>query len=1159
MHEDSCKNGPSFPWLPAPPLLRLEPLSTFPRCPEAQSSWGSAERKRPAMPPATQHLCMQINTPSLRGPCALDPNTEMEISSSSSTIAEQQLRRQEGQSNTNTDVAKQSLISSEEWLQLHGLKSNKLTLKQILSQIGFPHCEAYVTSLGRFVASRYADGLFPRVYRAEDGTAYNLTAKSELICQFVEHLKQAVESYEQRINWLTSRSRQVFGVILEQCIAIVLDLGDMRKEELSLCQDALTMVLEEQVALIAKFNIIRASREPVKWQENAAPAMEQSIAAAISWVEKLTFEQALSQASRLDALQEAGKDRTIESVYYFVVGDIPEESKQLLLQRVLEMPCPVCTVSFNARGEGTVAFLKDLSAKAHGRFHAFAERTEYVGFPASSLKDGDSVVTSNSRKLKGKPPPGAGVREDVFLIWREMEEACSTLAQIQRLVAEPSKSDMATTESESGTTSVGSEPNPEDMWDSKKWLQKYGLKAQKLSFYDVLADCSFRHADGVVDIKAKPENESIQTSAETNRKTVHAKYCSRFVHAPWKDGSLVHVCVTKEKCTWYTERIHAVLAQIRRRIEWLQAGSRILFGKVYKDCVYILIDTSHSMKGKLDLVKDKIIQFMQEQLKFKRKFNFVQFDAHAVAWRERLVDINEDNLQGARSWVRNMKVGSSTNTLHALQVAFADKETQAIYLLTDGRPDQPPEMVIDQVKVFQKIPIYTISFNYNDKMANDFLKELASLTGGEFHSYQLGPKDACPPKAEQNEDLTLLIKEMEQGRSDLEKMQNLYSESLIMDWWYNGEKEGDRHHVGMDGAKREGMLNLLEQEMVLETFLSVAAVFRALEVCPGKYGGISGSLLAPEATKTSLLRSQMCTLKSVACSRKTDDLPTPSSWNPPGDRGKAERVSVSEPELSILLTNEYLDDISLERPTPEGSHPYDQEKLTIMDALSATAVPHSPTYIPILGKHVTSKVFDEKAERTKLLKCIFQGTWLVLFAALYVLMANLGQVFPLAHVCNDTNKMTLINPQGVKLNVYKQKVEQAIKSYEKRLNKIVWRALSQEEKEKLDANKPMRYLENKAALNEALERLNWPISLKELSMLENEILAGKMYIQQAMELQEAAMKEDTVSRAPAEPQKFQGNSTKKIKSKKLHHLKGQRVIARCDANGFYFPGRYFIL
>lgn len=34
------------------------------------------------------------------------------------------------------------------------------------------------------------------------------------------------------------------------------------------------------------------------------------------------------------------------------------------------------------------------------------------------------------------------------------------------------------------------------------------------------------------------------------------------------------------------------------------------------------------------------------------------------------------------------QVGSSTNTLNALQIAFADEETQVIYLLTDGRPDQ---------------------------------------------------------------------------------------------------------------------------------------------------------------------------------------------------------------------------------------------------------------------------------------------------------------------------------------------------------------------------------------------------------------------------------------------------------------------------------------
>ncbi|KAK2499358.1 hypothetical protein MC885_018331 [Smutsia gigantea] len=238
----------------------------------------------------------------------------METPGLTSTISEQQLRRQEGLSNTKTDSADQRLISSEEWLQLHGLKSNKLTLKQILSQIGFPHCEDYVTSLGRFVASRYADGLFPRFYRAGDGRVYNLTAKSELIHEFVGHLTQAVESYKQRMDWLTSKSRQIFGVVLEQCVTIVLDLGGMLEEELHLCRDALTMLLQEQVAHITKFNIIWVSQEPVKWQEDAAPVTEQSIAAAISWVGKLTFKLATSQAGRLDALLEAGKDKTV-SVY----------------------------------------------------------------------------------------------------------------------------------------------------------------------------------------------------------------------------------------------------------------------------------------------------------------------------------------------------------------------------------------------------------------------------------------------------------------------------------------------------------------------------------------------------------------------------------------------------------------------------------------------------------------------------------------------------------------------------------------------------------------------------------------------------------------------------------------------------------------------------
>ncbi|XP_054196919.1 von Willebrand factor A domain-containing protein 3B isoform X10 [Homo sapiens] len=441
----------------------------------------------------------------------------------------------------------------------------------------------------------------------------------------------------------------------------------------------------------------------------------------------------------------------------------------------------------------------------------------------------------------------------------------------------------------------------------------------------------------------------------------------------------------------------------------------------------------------------------------------------------------------------------------------------------------PPETVIDQVKRFQEIPIYTISFNYNDEIANRFLKEVAALTGGEFHFYNFGCKDPTPPEAVQNEDVTLLVKEMEQGHSDLEKMQDLYSESLIMDWWYNAEKDGDSKH------QKEICSMISTPEKCAKPQSDVDSTqTSSLNMLKGPWGLSDQKVqkkkvLHAESTKTSLLRSQMSSLRSSACSERKDGLSNASS----------RRTALSDKEMSILLAEEWLDDKSSEKVTREGSQVYDHDssdvssenwlktyglvakKLTLMDALSVAAVPHSSTYVPVLDKHVMSKVFDE--------------------------------VFPLAHVCNDTNKMTLINPQGAKLNIYKRKVEQAIQSYEKRLNKIVWRALSQEEKEKLDANKPIQYLENKTVLNQALERLNWPISLKELSMLESEILAGKMYIQQAMELQEAA-KKNYANKAPGEQQKLQGNPTKKTKSKRPDPLKGQKVIARCDENGFYFPG-----
>ncbi|NWR73973.1 VWA3B protein, partial [Centropus unirufus] len=207
----------------------------------------------------------------------------------------------------------QSLTSSSKWLQIYGLKKNKLSLPHILSQVGFQHRKDYVTTLGKSVASRYADGLFPQYQRAQDGSVYNLTVKKELILHFVDCLMGAIELYKQRMEWLTSESRQIFGVIQERCIVIVLDFGTAAQTEFDLCRHALSMVLVEQVAQIAKFNLIRAAQDLMKWQQKSTPVSQHTVESALTWLWKLDPMTAASNASPVEALLEAMSDEAVSS------------------------------------------------------------------------------------------------------------------------------------------------------------------------------------------------------------------------------------------------------------------------------------------------------------------------------------------------------------------------------------------------------------------------------------------------------------------------------------------------------------------------------------------------------------------------------------------------------------------------------------------------------------------------------------------------------------------------------------------------------------------------------------------------------------------------------------------------------------------------------
>ncbi|NXB14676.1 VWA3B protein, partial [Rhagologus leucostigma] len=579
---------------------------------------------------------------------------------------------------------------------------------------------------------------------------------------------------------------------------------------------------------------------------------------------------------------------------------------------------------------------------------------------------------------------------------------------------------------------------------------------------------------------------------------------------------------------------------------WLQQGSRGLFGNVFEDDVYILIDTSQSMNNKLPLVKEKVFQLIQEQLRHKKRFNFVKFSAQAVAWQEKLAEVNEENLQDAWLWIKGLEVGSSTNTLKALQIALADTDTQAIYLLTDGRPDQPPRIILAEVQLHCKIPIHTVSFNCDDIEANKFLYELSTRTEGRFHYYDIYLSDPDTTEFMVNKDIHLLKREIDQGEKDLEKVKTFHEKSLMMNSHNEEDYPEDTYVLILHGVKsrEEGLeegMSPEEKSFSVKKGVKCTAIFKGKlteqEVRSGAGNNVSPVIFVSSGAsfEAKLCRSavhgteiqQRCRVGHAAAYCDSALTAVARLLPVPKLASKSELYDTSSnhfKRFKCISTSCYISQSLFSSSLDVSSalwlktHGLAARRLTIMDALGPTAVPHSTKYIPVLDKHVVSKVFDK--------------------------------MLPLARVSNDKKRISLINLQAVNLDAYKEKLEQAIKSYERRLNLVIWRALSQEERDKFKEDGPVQYTQHKEALLEALENLGWPISHEDIKLLEDEILMALTYIQQASDLQEAVKKETEKS----SESHISNNKKTRQKCQIFVTHKSQKVIARSDITGFYYPG-----
>ncbi|RUS89184.1 hypothetical protein EGW08_003063, partial [Elysia chlorotica] len=1086
-----------------------------------------------------------------------------------------------------------SLISSKRWLQNYGLKKNRLQLNQILPAIGFKLSDDFDETLKRPVSSRYGGGLFRQMLHP-DGRTFNISCSKDKLLQLEKRLLQAMYLFRRRLEWLTTESRRTFGVIEERAVTIVLDIRNMSPQQFDQYKTALERVLREQVSQLAKFNLIRATEQLEMYSPECAPVSHDTIQNAIQWLWSLDRLAPVSATAAAEGILRALADQHNEAVYLFTEGTSVDSGKEILMDKVArsKFKVPVHVVSFNCDCSNTVKFLKQFAKASRGKFHAYAVVMELDAYEAQPTSDS---LTSRAnimlkRKTFGGVPAGAGVREDVILIFEEVEEARNNLAQVRMLIERAPEPKRAPSEDIEPGRPISLKD--EQYMSSREWLQIYGLDARKLGLYDVLGGVAFKHLDGVIDIMEPPTNGS-QTDAVVNQKLINARYCDRFPIVKWRDGRVVHVQVTPDVHRTYEERVQVALNKVQQRIDWLNQGSRALFGTLVEDMIYILIDTSASMQPSLGFVKQKLFVLMQEQLRHKKKFNLVTFNSKASGWKDRLVEVSERSLQSAWTWVQNLSCWGTTNTYGALQLAMADPQVQAIYLLTDGRPDQPPKSIIAQVQMQKHIPVHTISFNCNDSDANHFLNDsdanhflygLAEATGGRYHYFSEAGPPVDQPDSWESMDIRILKDEIKKGLENLDKLAGLRDECTRMAWKRETEDLRKSIDSARESAMNTGRLSAMppldskdiyrpDSEMrpmsptpptssppprpISSTpppprpssappSRSVSVMSPRLIPTPppsdkpdrpdsshtGRLRGSGGLPVKlpkrPKSAKVALRKplvagktnfmnfSPLLEHRKEICHTRTSMLRTlnssgrfsPNEWLLPetkslfqvqAERQKeiAQRKSLSVPYktwaistyglktfekntehkfkiiLNTLSSNSRASEMSSKQWL--SKHGLVAKRLTILDALGSTFIPHKAKYVSILDKHVMSKVFDE--------------------------------VLPIAHVSKSQN-VRLVNPNGVNLKEYEKKVKAAQEKFRKRLNALVWNVLSESAKEEFDSDGPVSFEENQSKILLHLEDANWPVREQDVTLLANEIARAEKFLHQSRALRKAAAGED---------------------------------------------------
>eukprot|EP00729_Bicosta_minor_P006664 gene6664-8522_t len=131
-----------------------------------------------------------------------------------------------------------------------------------------------------------------------------------------------------------------------------------------------------------------------------------------------------------------------------------------------------------------------------------------------------------------------------------------------------------------------------------------------------------------------------------------------------------------------------------------------------------------------------------------RMFNLFQYSASVNTWQPGLQPATAANLASAVSYVNGWRADGGTSTYAALKAAYSDPDVEAVYLLSDGMPnDETAATILGAVVAWSKsktIPCHTVALveggSESSSQKEDAMQFMASLADGSGGVYRgFGP------------------------------------------------------------------------------------------------------------------------------------------------------------------------------------------------------------------------------------------------------------------------------------------------------------------------------------------------------------------------------------------------------------------------------------